>query len=102
MSKKSFGTKISIVSILICVGIFISFGFASAGTFGAKANGGILNSDRTPLQGIGLGNLDMANPTQPYGYVQCIYAGPDGEIDPPDTDGSTTGDDVLLETVEYP
>ena len=101
MSEKSFGTKISIVSILICVGIFISFGFASAGTFSAK--GTAFNSDdTTPLPGTGLSDLVEADPEQPYGYVQCIFAGADGEIDPPDTDGSATDDDVSLETAEYP
>ena len=101
MSGKAFGTKISIVSILICVGIFISFGFASAGTFSAK--GEAFDSDGiTSLPGTGLSDMVTADPEQPYGYVQCIFAGPDGEIDPPDTDGSTTEDDVLLETAEYP
>jgi hypothetical protein len=28
--------------------------------------------------------------------VQCLYAGPDGKIDPPNTDGTAGGDDVLL------
>jgi hypothetical protein len=101
MFEKAFGTKISIASILICVGIFISFGFASAGTF--SANGKAFDSDGTsPLPGTGLSDLVTADPEQAYGYVQCIFAGADGEIDPPDTDGSITDDDVLLETAEYP
>jgi hypothetical protein len=29
--------------------------------------------------------------------VQCLYAGPDGYIDPPNTDGTAGNDDVLLE-----
>jgi len=50
----------------------------------------------TPLPGNGLPI------TGPEGYVQCIYAGPDGLIAKPAPDGTTGGDDVLLETAEYP
>ena len=34
--------------------------------------------------------------------VQCLYAGPDGKIDPPNADGTAGGDDVLLELAFEP
>jgi len=50
----------------------------------------------TPLPGNGLPI------TGPEGYVQCLYAGAGGTVDNPNPDGSAGGDDVLLETAEYP
>lgn len=100
MLSKSVSKVMVLVLTIVCLGMFCTFGFANAGTL--SASGTVFNSDGvTPLPGTGLANLGSADPALPYGYVQCIYAGPDGEIDPPDTDGSTTDDDVLLEAAEY-
>jgi hypothetical protein len=83
------------------------FGIVSNGTGGGdstfSARGKVLGSDdATPLPGTGLSDLGSADANLSYGYIQCIYAGADGTIDPPNTDGSTTGDDVLLGTAEFP
>lgn len=66
-----------------------------AATIEISSSTGIRDSNNvTPLIGNGLGgNSD---------YVQVIYAGPDATINPPQSDGQPTGDDVLLETEEYP
>lgn len=68
---------------------------AHAVTIQISSSTGIRDSDNTtPLVGNGLGgNSD---------YVQLIYSGPDSVIDPPQSDGQPTGDDVLLEAEEFP
>ncbi|MEE9463341.1 MAG: hypothetical protein V3V53_16000 [Bacteroidales bacterium] len=87
--------------MLVLFGMYSAFGYADAGTF--STGGRVLNADGvTPLPGTGLKGKDSADPDQPYGYIQCIYAGADDAIDPPNADGTTTGDDVLLETAEFP
>jgi hypothetical protein len=66
-----------------------------AATIQISSSTGIRNSDGvTPLVGNGLGGNSH--------YIQCIYSGPDARIDPPESNGQPTGDDVLLETEEYP
>src|SRR5690606_12187570 len=64
-------------------------------TIQISSSTGIRDSDNTtPLVGNGLGgNSD---------YIQVIYSGPDSVIDPPESNGQPTGDDVLLETEEFP
>ena len=67
---------------------------AQPATIEVSSSTGVRDSNNvTPLVGNGLGgNSD---------YVQVIYSGPDAVIDPPQSDGHTTGDDVLLETEEF-
>ena len=73
---------------------------ALGGVFGAT--GRVLGNDGAmALPGTGLSNLSTADPAQPYGYIQCLYAGADGSIDPPNEDGSPGGDEFLLMTEEY-
>jgi len=88
--KKGIGTCFLIVTWLVC-GVCAS----QAGILSVR--GKALGPDGiTVLPGDGLPI------TGPEGYVQCIYAGPAGAIDPPGTDGAAGGDDVLLETAEHP
>lgn len=68
---------------------------AHAATIKVSSTTGILDADgMTPLQGSGL-----ASPSSDK--IQVIYAGPNGAIQPPDLDGSPTGDDELLEASEF-
>lgn len=68
----------------------------AAGVIGVRSSSGIKNSDGNYLAGDGFLGSEADC------LVQCIYAGADGIIDPPHTaDGSTTGDDQLLELEEF-
>ncbi len=81
--------------LLVALGTFVFSDPALAGNLGFR--GFIFDSDGvTPLPGTGLTNLATADPALPYGYVQAVYAGLNGVIDPPNPDGSTSGDDSLL------
>jgi hypothetical protein len=101
LSLKRFSYKRIIIFIVILIpGLTSTLGYVNADTF--SAIGKVLDSDSvTSLPGTGLTVLASATQGQSFGYVQCIYAGPDGLIDTPIADGGTTGDDVLLETSEY-
>jgi hypothetical protein len=101
MLIKWFSKSKLLVIMPVLLGMFYFFGYADAGTF--SAIGKVTDADGvTNLPGTGLSDLASADPDQPYGYIQCIYAGADGKIDPPNADGTITGDDVLLETAELP
>ena len=87
-----------ITMVLLIVLLFSSFHFAvaTAGIIGVRSSTGVKNSDGASyLQGDG-----FTNPGADC-MVQCIYAGADGVINPPNpADGSPTGDDQLLEMEE--
>jgi hypothetical protein len=95
MPKRLLRPKIKLLTFLILFTLLGSSKSASAGVLSVK--GEVFDSDGLiALPGDGLsGSGDD-------GYVQLIDAGPDGMINPPDADGSPTGDDALLETAEYP
>jgi hypothetical protein len=83
--------------LLLCMVLFTT-NAVFAGTL--TVTGRALGSDGvTALPGTG---LPVPPEAVEYGYVQCIHAGPDGVMDPPGLDGLPGGDDVLLETEEYP
>ena len=72
--------------VLIVVGMACFLGIyanAQAEYIAVGCFTGVFQGDGTPLKD---GNI-----------VQCLYAGPDGYIDPPNTDGTAGNDDVLLE-----
>ncbi len=84
---------------LVALGSLVISGTAFAGNLGVR--GLIFDNDGvTPLPGTGLTDVLTADPALPFGYVQAVYAGLDGFIDPPNPDGTTTGDDSLLERTE--
>ncbi len=100
--RKMIRNKITLlISIFIfAFGIFSAFGSAYADNFSAR--GQVMDYDGvTPLPGTGLVALATVTAGQSFGYIQVIYAGSDGLIDNPTSDGSTTNDDVLLVTSEY-
>lgn len=101
LQKRYFSKRIIIFIVILLSGLTNTLGYVNADTF--SAIGKVLDSDSvTPLPGTGLTALASTTAGQSFGYVQCIYAGSDGLIDAPLDDGGTTGDDVLLETSEYP
>jgi hypothetical protein len=79
-------TLLLVVMLLVVVDVFAvptSFQWRSYDSGGSTSFGVYDSDDITPLQG---GDL-----------LQLIYAGPDGEIDPPTASGASTDDDVLLD-----
>lgn len=58
-------------------------------TLDAQSSTGVMNWLSQPLSGNGGGSSSL---------LQLIYAGPDGQINGPNTDGSVGGDDELLNT----
>jgi hypothetical protein len=96
MEKNKRGSRhlfIMLLSVLMIGGF--QYAVATAGVIGVRSSTGVKNFDGNYLQGDGFTSLGSDC------IVQCIYAGIDGVITPPNLfDGSPTGDDQLLETEE--
>ncbi|MDJ0765845.1 MAG: MopE-related protein [Myxococcota bacterium] len=97
MCKTKVRTCLCLSFMTTCFLLSVDLSTAFAGNIELKSSTGVVESDgATPLLGDGFAGPEDDD------LVQCLYAGPDGLIDPADSQGYPTGDDVLLETAEFP
>ncbi len=87
MKKQVFKKLFLMALVGTCLLVFHSS--AQAKFFAAGCFTGVFYSDNVTLLADG-------------SIVQCLYAGPDGRIDPPRADGTAGGDDVLLKAAFQP
>jgi hypothetical protein len=86
--KKQLSKKLLLIALAgTCLLVFYSS--AQAKFFAAGCFTGVFYSDNVTLLADG-------------SIVQCLYAGPDGRVDPPRADGAPGGDDVLLKVAFQP